>query len=82
MEGADQGEVIRSDSNLLKRLTLFILDTYKCCDPHYEYAPGNMNPRRELTFPSEGVYNNGYDNIDNDYILRVSDLINTPENRE
>ena len=41
-----------------------------------------MNPRRDLTVPSEGVYNDCYDNIDNDYILRVGDLIITPENRE
>ena len=41
-----------------------------------------MNPKRELTFPSEGVLNNGYDNADNDYILRVGDYITTPEGRE
>jgi dual specificity protein kinase YAK1 len=41
-----------------------------------------MNPKRELTIPSEGVYNNGYDNIDSDYILKVSDLILTPEGKE
>jgi len=41
-----------------------------------------MNPRRGLTYPAEGVFNNGYDNIDCDYILRVSDMIMTPENKE
>lgn len=41
-----------------------------------------MNPKRDLTIPSEGVLNNGYDNLDNDYILRVGDYIITPENRE
>jgi hypothetical protein len=41
-----------------------------------------MNPRRELTNPSEGVLNNGFDNCDGDYILRVSDDIITPENKE
>lgn len=41
-----------------------------------------MNPKRDLTQPSEGVLNNGYDNVDNDYILRVSDMIITPEGRE
>jgi dual specificity protein kinase YAK1 len=72
----------RSEGNYLKRLTMLILDTYKSCDTRFEYAPGHMNPRRDLTYPSEGVYNNGYDNIDCDYILRVSDLIITPEERE
>ena len=78
----DNEKFIRSDANYLKRFTLFILDTYKCCNARYEYAPGHMNPRRELTFPSEGVFNNGYDNVDSDYILRVSDFIVTPEDRE
>jgi hypothetical protein len=41
-----------------------------------------MNPKRDLTLPSEGVLNNGYDNIENDYILRVGDMIVTPEGRE
>lgn len=41
-----------------------------------------MYPKRDLTYPSEGVLNNGYDNIDSDYILRVSDLIVTPEGKE
>ena len=44
--------------------------------------PYHMNPRRELTHPSEGVLNNGYDNQDCDYILRVSDVIITPEGKE
>ena len=44
--------------------------------------PADMNPRRELTYPSEPVHNNGYDNLDFDYILRVSDTINTPEGKE
>jgi dual specificity protein kinase YAK1 len=41
-----------------------------------------MNPKRDLTQPSESVFNNGYDNVENDYILRVSDLIITPEGKE
>ena len=78
----DKGHVKRSDTNYLKRFTLFILDTYKSCNSRFEYAPTHMNPRRELTIPSEGVLNNGYDNVDSDYILRVSDMIMTPEDRE
>ena len=41
-----------------------------------------MNPKRDLTYPSEGVLNNGFDNVDSDYILRVSDFIMTPEGKE
>ena len=38
--------------------------------------------KRELTSPSDGIYNNGYDNAECDYILRVGDLIVTPEGKE
>jgi hypothetical protein len=41
-----------------------------------------MNPKRDLTQPSEGVLNNGYDNCDSDYILRVSDVLLSPEAKE
>ena len=40
------------------------------------------NPKRDLTYPCEGVSNFGYDNIDCDYILKVSDAIITPEGKE
>ena len=52
------------------------------CNPGFLYMPQHMNPKRELTLPAEGVYNNGWDNIDNDYILKVADLIVTPEGKE
>jgi dual specificity protein kinase YAK1 len=41
-----------------------------------------MNPKRDLTQPAEGVLNNGYDNADSDYILRVADVIVSPEGKE
>mmetsp|Transcript_37515 Transcript_37515/g.27660 ORF Transcript_37515/g.27660 Transcript_37515/m.27660 type:complete len:139 (+) Transcript_37515:58-474(+) len=41
-----------------------------------------MNPKRDLTFPSEPVHNFGYDNVDFDYILKVSENIVTPEGKE
>jgi len=66
----------------LKRATLWLLDTYKCCNPSFEYMPAAMNPKRDLTFPAEPVHNNGYDNVDFDYILRVSDFIISPEGKE
>jgi len=59
-----------------------IVETLKVCNPRYNYQPVNMLPKRDLTYPSDGVLNNGYDNIDSDYILRVSDLIITPEGKE
>lgn len=59
-----------------------LLDTYQKCSPRYEYMPTCMNPKRNLTYPAEPMYNNGYDNSDFDYILRVNDYIVTPENKE
>ena len=59
-----------------------ILETFKDCNPRFEYTPQNMNPKRELTVPSEPASNFGYDNVECDYILRVSDLIITPEGKE
>ena len=59
-----------------------MVDTYQSCNPRFVYKPFDMNPRRELTHPSDGVFNNGYDNIESDYILRVSDTIITPEGKE
>lgn len=55
---------------------------YSTCNSDFCYIPSDMNPRRELTYPSEPVHNNGYDNIDFDYILIVNDSINTPEGKE
>lgn len=63
------------------RVTKKLLDTIQICNPKFNYLL-LMNPKRELTQPSEGVLNNGYDNIDSDYILRVGDSIVTPEGKE
>jgi dual specificity protein kinase YAK1 len=50
-------------------------------NPNFNYV-FELNLRRCLTIPSEGVLNNGYDNADSDYILRVGDSIITPEAKE
>jgi hypothetical protein len=41
-----------------------------------------MNPKRNLTYPGDPMYNNGYDNCDFDYILRVNEFVMTPEGKE
>lgn len=71
----------RSERNYLYRMTRKIVETIQKCNPRFNYLPF-MNPKKDLTFPSEGVLNNGYDNIDNDYILRSGDYIITPEGKE
>jgi hypothetical protein len=77
---------IREDS-ALKKLTLFIVQTYKKCKSDYEFAEV-MKPRRELTIPSEGknyynigVYNEGRDNIDYNLIVWVNDVIQGPKEK-
>jgi len=68
-------------SLLLYGVTSGILDTFKKCNPEFNYAAAS-NPKRCLTNPPEGVLNNGYDNENNEYILYVSDIIKSPENEE
>ena len=66
----------------MKRTTKGLLDTFKKCSPSFSYSSAFMNPKKDLTFPNEPVHNFGYDNQDYDYILRVSDLIVSPEGRQ
>lgn len=68
----------RTETNLLFRLTKSIVETLKICNPKFKF----LNPKDNLTEPSEGVYNNGWDNIECDYILRAGDFIITPEGKE
>lgn len=57
----------------LHSLTINITQTYKACNP--EFRTLNKLPRRILTQPSEGVYNNGLDNEDSNLICRVHDIL-------
>lgn len=67
-------------SNPVFQLTQRILQTYKAANQKYEFKE-EMKPRRELTEPKEGVYNNGRDNINNDLIVFVGDIISNGVNR-
>ena len=67
---------------MLLRLTVRIVNTLSRCNSRFNYQPVTMNPKRDLTHPSEGVLNNGWDNCESDYILRVADMIVTPEGKE
>ncbi|KAJ1980407.1 dual specificity protein kinase yak1 [Dimargaris verticillata] len=58
----------------LQRLTSSLVQTYKQCNPEFRYEL-KRNPRRALTKPSDGKYNDGYDNENSDYILYVNDVI-------
>lgn len=64
----------------LAALTKQLSTTYNICNPDFNYQ-SSKNPRRILTKPSEGVHNNGYDNVDSDYILYVNDILGVEEKR-
>lgn len=56
---------------LVSRLTKDIVDTYRICNPQFNYSD-ELNPKRFLTTPSAGVLNDGYDNENSDLILTVN----------
>lgn len=64
----------------LAALTKQLSTTYHICNPEFNYQ-SSKNPRRILTKPSEGTFNNGYDNADSDYILYVNDILGVDEKR-
>ncbi|CCH59474.1 hypothetical protein TBLA_0B06510 [Henningerozyma blattae CBS 6284] len=62
-------------------LTKGLITTYSLCSSDFQYKT-SKNPRRVLTKPNEGVANNGYDNVNSDYILYVNDVLGTEQNRK
>ena len=65
----------------LVALTKSLTTTYALCSPDFSYQT-SKNPKRVLTKPSEGKHNNGYDNVNTDYILYVNDVLGTEQNRK
>lgn len=65
----------------LKSLTKNLITTYQLCSPDFIYQT-SKNPKRVLTKPSEGKFNNGFDNINSDYILYVNDVLGIEQNRK
>ncbi|KAI8331579.1 kinase-like domain-containing protein [Chlamydoabsidia padenii] len=55
-------------------MTTSLVDTYENQNPDYQYKSGD-NPKRVLTKPSKAAKNDGYDNDDYDYILKVNDIL-------
>ena len=51
------------------------------CSPDFTYQT-SKNPKRVLTKPSEGKCNNGFDNVNSDYILYVNDVLGVEQNRK
>ncbi|ODQ82429.1 hypothetical protein BABINDRAFT_17463, partial [Babjeviella inositovora NRRL Y-12698] len=63
-------------------VTLALHSTYKMCHPNSFTYNFQKNPRRVLTKPSEGKFNNGCDNEDSDYILYVNDVLGSQEGKK
>jgi len=51
-----------------------LLKTYKKVNSNFKWDEA-WNPKRILTTPSEGVLNDGYDNEESEYILKVNDTL-------
>ncbi|CAO3630312.1 unnamed protein product [Cunninghamella blakesleeana] len=65
---------LSSQVSLINKMTLQIVETYENCSSDYNYKSIN-NPKRVLTKPSKEARNDGYDNEDCDYILKVNDIL-------
>ncbi|KAI9303202.1 kinase-like domain-containing protein [Cunninghamella echinulata] len=55
-------------------MTIQLVETYEQQNPDYQYK-STANPKRVLTKPSKEARNDGYDNEDSDYILKVNDIL-------
>ncbi|KAL0074711.1 kinase-like domain-containing protein [Phycomyces blakesleeanus] len=64
----------RKRTNPLYALTRRLAETYELRNAQFQYNP-RRNPKRALTRPSKPAKNDGYDNENNDYILRVGDVL-------
>lgn len=65
----------------LMALTKSLTTTYSLCNDDFAYQT-SKNPKRVLTKPNEGKYNNGHDNVNSDYILYVNDVLGVEHNRK
>ncbi|CAO3588214.1 unnamed protein product [Absidia cylindrospora] len=60
--------------SLLKQMTTRLVDTYEKQNSEYQYKSTNI-PKRVLTKPSKAAKNDGFDNDDYDFILKVDDIL-------
>ncbi|KAI8647787.1 hypothetical protein BD408DRAFT_1135 [Parasitella parasitica] len=67
--------------SVLKRATLQYHQVIESINPAFKSTLLHV-PRRTLTHPREPSKNNGFDNIQDDYILRVKDILGDIEKYE
>ncbi|KAG0168819.1 dual specificity protein kinase yak1 [Apophysomyces sp. BC1034] len=63
-----------SKVSTLYRMTIHLVTTYEKQSIGFQYN-SQRNPKRILTKPSKAAKNDGFDNEDYDYILRVNDVL-------
>lgn len=63
-------------------LSVYLTESYSMCQPQKFRYLKTSNPKRVLTKPLEPKFNNGYDNVDSDYILYVNDMLGAEEGRK
>ena len=56
-------------------MTVRIAETFLRYNSDYRFDGGRNNPKRVLTKPSKPALNDGFDNENNDYILRVNEIL-------
>ena len=61
-------------------LTVDLKRTYESIDPEFGYT-SRYNPCRILTRPSKPAKNDGYDNENDDYIIRVHDILRSSDKK-
>ncbi len=66
---------------LVKQATSYLVATYKRVNPEFHYDP-SQKPARCITDPSEPALNDGFDNIENEYILNINDFLISPEQQK
>ncbi|KAJ3225420.1 dual specificity protein kinase yak1 [Chytriomyces hyalinus] len=71
----------RSHQNPAVCLTHGLVECYARCNPDFNYVR-DLNPKRVLTKPSKPALNDGFDNVENDYILNVNDLLGSQEGQQ
>jgi hypothetical protein len=64
----------KGSQRILQKLTIDLIPTFATCNANFSYSHQH-NPRRVLTKPCEKRGNDGIDNENCDYILRVHDFL-------
>lgn len=77
----DKKQRVRGSTNILRSVTVDLPKIFARRDPNFRYKE-SRKPRRILTKPGRPARNDGYDNDDNDYIIRVYDVLDDKDDQQ